>query len=46
MAIDFYELGKRGAKTPKGQQSGFEAFMGGATKGLEDSCNASWRTYR
>tara|TARA_R110002074_G_scaffold38405_4_gene104149 strand:- start:737 stop:2005 length:1269 start_codon:yes stop_codon:yes gene_type:complete len=41
MAIDFYELGKRGAKTPKGQQSGFEAFMGGATKGLEDMLNAS-----
>jgi len=42
MAIDFYELGKRtGAKTPKGQQSGFEAFVSGATKGLEDMITAS-----
>jgi len=37
MAIDFYKLGRQsGATTPKNQQSGFEAFVGGATKGLED----------
>ena len=36
MAIDFYKLGRQsGATTPKGQQSGFEAFVSGATKGLE-----------
>jgi len=37
MAIDFYELGKRsGAKTPKGQQSGFESLVSSATKPIED----------
>ena len=37
MAINFYELGRKsGATTPKTQQSGFEAFVGGATKPLED----------
>ncbi len=36
MAIDFYKLGRQsGATTPKNQQSGFEAFVGGATKPLE-----------
>jgi|13_taG_2_1085334.scaffolds.fasta_scaffold00301_11 hypothetical protein len=36
MAIDFYKLGRQsGATTPKDQQSGFEAFVGGATKPLE-----------
>ena len=36
MAINFYELGRKsGATTPKDQQSGFEAFVGGATKPLE-----------
>ena len=37
MAIDFYELGKRsGAKTPEGQQSGFESLVSSATKPIED----------
>jgi len=37
MAIDFYELGKRsGAKTPKGQQSGFQSLVSSATKPIED----------
>ena len=37
MAIDFYELGKRsGAKTPKGQQSGFESLVSSAIKPIED----------
>ena len=39
--INFYELGraKSGATTSKTQQSGFEAFVGGATKPLEDYVN-------
>ena len=42
MAIDFYKLGRQsGASTPKDQQSGFEAFVGGATKPLEDMLAAS-----
>ena len=42
MAINFYELGRKsGATTPKGQQSGFEAFIGAATKPLEDMLTAS-----
>ena len=42
MAINFYELGRKsGATTPKDQQSGFEAFVGGATKPLEDMLAAS-----
>tara|TARA_R110002126_G_scaffold186844_1_gene335444 strand:+ start:367 stop:1617 length:1251 start_codon:yes stop_codon:yes gene_type:complete len=37
MAIDFYELGKRsGAKTPEGQQSGFESLVSSATKPIKD----------
>ncbi len=40
--INFYELGRKtGAKTPKNQQSGFEAFVSGATKPLEDMLTAS-----
>lgn len=40
--INFYELGRAsGASTPKNQQSGFEAFVSGATKGLEDMLTAS-----
>jgi hypothetical protein len=35
MAIDFYELGKRGAKTPKGQQSGLQSLVGGVDKTLD-----------
>ena len=42
MAIDFYKLGRQsGATTPKDQQSGFEAFVSGATKPLEDMLTAS-----
>ena len=45
MAIDFYELGRKtGATTPKNQQSGFEAFVSGATKPLEDMLTASKAT--
>jgi len=37
MAIDFYELGKQsGAKTLKGQQSGFQSLVSSATKPIED----------
>ena len=37
MAIDFYNLGKQsGAKTPKGQQSGFQSLVSSATKPIED----------
>ena len=36
MAIDFYELGKRGYKTPKTKQSGFESLVGSAIKPIED----------
>ena len=37
MAIDFYELGRQsGAKTPKGQQSGFQSLVSSATKPIED----------
>lgn len=37
MAIDFYNLGRRsGAKTPKGQQSGFQSLVSSATKPIED----------
>ena len=42
MAIDFYELGKKtGAKTPKGQQSGFQSLVGSAIKPIEDMLKAS-----
>ena len=37
MAIDFYELGKQsGAKTAKGQRSGFQSLVSSATKPIED----------
>jgi len=37
MAINFYELGKQtGAKTPKGQQGGFEALVGGITNTVDE----------
>ena len=37
MAIDFYKLGRQsGAKTPKGQQSGFQSLVSSATKPIED----------
>ena len=37
MAIDFYKLGRKtGAKTPKGQQSGFQSLVGSAIKPIED----------
>jgi len=40
--INFYELGRAsGATTSKTQQSGFEAFIGGATKSLEDMLTVS-----
>lgn len=40
--INFYELGRAsGATTSKTQQSGFEAFVSGATKPLEDMLTAS-----
>ena len=42
MAIDFYNLGRRsGAKTPKGQQSGFQSLVSSATKPIEDMLKAS-----
>ena len=42
MAIDFYKLGRQsGAKTPKGQQSGFQSLVSSATKPIEDMLKAS-----
>ena len=42
MAIDFYKLGKKtGAKTPKGQQSGFEALASGVTNTVDNMIAAS-----
>ena len=43
--INFYELGRAsGATTSKTQQSGFEAFIGSATKSLEDMLTVSKAT--
>ena len=42
MAIDFYELGKQtGAKTPKNQQSGFEALTAPITGAIDEMIAAS-----